>query len=270
VPDFTVDHQLINLFQIEVLNGRNFSKDLKSDSASFIINEKLAGIMGMEPAECIGKKFRFHDVWGSVIGVVKDFNFKPLQYSIDPLVLRLGNQINYFVVKTSPGQNIQTINSLKEMYSEFDPGQPMTYGFVDQELDKLYQGEEQMGRIFNLFGVLAIFISCLGLYGLAAFVAEQHTKELGIRKVLGANIWSLANLLSIGFIKLVILATVIALPIAWYFMNEWLQSFAYHVEISWWGMVGASLLTLFITLLTVSYQIIKATSVNPVESLRAE
>jgi len=270
VPDIAIDEKFLSLFQVELIAGRGFSADLLSDSSKYVINHRLANIMNLSPQDCIGKKLNFHNREGTIIGVVKDFNFKPLQYGIEPLVLVRQNRGGYFVIKTQPGQNEASIEQLETTFETFNPGQLMEFGFVDQELHQQYEGERQMGKIFNIFGVLAIFISCLGLYGLAAFVAEQHTKELGIRKVLGASGWSLASLLSSGFIKLIFIAIVIALPTAFYFMNEWLTSFAYHVEISWWIMVAASMMTLFIAIVTISFQVIKATHVNPIESLRTE
>ncbi|RYG43423.1 MAG: FtsX-like permease family protein, partial [Chitinophagaceae bacterium] len=163
-----------------------------------------------------------------------------------------------------------TIKAMEKVNSQLNPAYPFSYGFVDQEIDKLYKGEQQMGNLFNVFAILAIFISCMGLYGLSAFMAEQRTKEIGVRKVLGASVANVVYLLSLNFTRLILIASVIAVPLAWFAINNWLEGFAYRVSVNWVIFLGASLSALIIAWLTVGYESIKAAVANPVRSLRAE
>jgi putative ABC transport system permease protein len=269
-PSMDVSEDFIDVFQMKLLSGRFFSTAFKSDSTSFIINEKALAIMGMKAATAVGKSLLFQDVKGTIIGVVEDFNFKPIQQSIEPLVLRLNKYGGTVVVKTKPGSTEATIKALGKISQQLNPAYPFHYNFLDQDLANQYKGEQQMGQLFNLFAVLAIFISCLGLYGLSAFMAEQRTKEIGVRKVLGASVFNIVYLLSTGFTRLILIAMAIAIPLSWFAVNSWLQGFAYHIDVSWIIFVAASLLALLIAWLTVSYESIKAAIANPVKSLRSE
>jgi ABC-type antimicrobial peptide transport system permease subunit len=226
--------------------------------------------MGMNIRNAVGKSLTFGETKGTIIGVVKDFNFKSLQYTIEPLVLRLNKYGGIVMVRTQPGNTETTIKELGKIYKQLNPSYPFAYNFLDKDLDNLYRGEQQMGSIFNLFAILAIFISCLGLYGLSAFMAEQRTKEIGVRKVLGASVFNIVYLLSTNFTKLIIIAVVIAVPVSWLAINSWLKGFAYHINVNWIIFLVASAMALLIAWFTVSYEAIKAAIANPVKSLRTE
>jgi len=202
--------------------------------------------------------------------VVKDFNFKPIQQVIEPLVLRLNRWGGIVVLRTQPGNTEATIQALGKISQQLNPAYPFHYNFLDQDLANQYKGEQQMGSIFNLFAILAIFISSLGLYGLSAFLAQQRTKEIGVRKVLGASAFNIVYLLSTGFTRLILIAVVIAIPISVLAINRWLESFAYHVQVSWLIFVLAPLVALIVAWLTVSYESLKAAFTNPVTNLRSE
>jgi len=174
------------------------------------------------------------------------------------------------VVRTNAGSTESTIKALDKIYTKLNPAYPFTFSFVDQDIDSLYKGEQKLGSLFKIFAALAIFISCLGLYGLSAFMAEQRTREIGIRKVLGASAWQIVYLLSTGFTRLILIAAVISIPVSWMAVNYWLNGFAYHVDVSWIIFLIASVTALIISLFTVSYESIKAAMTNPVVSLKVE
>lgn len=270
IPSLNVDENFTSVFKTKILAGRSFSSEFKSDSANYVINEKAMQIMGMNIQNAVGKNLAMSDEKGTIIGVVKDFHFKSLQYAMEPLILRLNKWGGVVVVRTKPGSTEAAISELGKISQQLNPAYPFTYGFLDKDLDNLYQSEKQMGSIFNLFAGLAIFISCLGLYGLSAFMAEQRKKEIGVRKVLGATVTGVVALLSQDFLKLILIAIVVASPIAWYAMDSWLQDFAYQTTMDWWVFVLAGLIAASIALLTVSFQSIKAALMNPVKSLRSE
>ncbi|TDE14801.1 ABC transporter permease [Dyadobacter psychrotolerans] len=269
-PSLDVDENFIKVFKSQVLAGRGFDRAFSGDSSNYMINEKAMQIMGMNLGNAVGKSLNFGDDKGTIIGVVKDFHFKSLQYAMEPLILRLNKWGGVVMVRTAAGSNEQTIKALEKINQELNPAFPFKFGFLDEDLDNLYRSEQQMGSIFNLFAGLAIFISCLGLYGLSAFMAEQRTKEIGVRKVLGATVAGVVGLLSQDFLKLILIAIVIASPIAWYAMNKWLQGFAYQTTLEWWVIALAGLMATGIALFTISFQSIKAALMNPVRSLRSE
>ncbi len=270
VPSIWVDENFISVFGVELLAGRGFSGDSGADSTSFIINEKAMQLMGRDLGNIVGESLEFSGVKGSVIGVVRDFNFKPLQYAIEPLVLEYRRNGNLVVLRTAAGATEAALNGLETVHNELNPGYTFGYGFVDQDLDNSYRGEAQMGSVCTLFALLAIFISCLGLYGLSAFITEQRVKEIGIRKVLGSGLFELLRMLSFDFLKPILLALVIASPLAWLAMELWLQDFAYRAGIHWGIFIETGLLVLTVALLTIGYRTVKAANANPVKSLRTE
>lgn len=269
-PQLAIDDRFQQVFKTKIIAGRGFSKDMKTDEKNYILNERAIQIMGTTPEKAIGQWFTLWGNKGTIVGVVKDFNFKPIHQSIEPLILRYSATGPIFVVRTKPGNTEATINTLKNICGSLNPSYPFNYDFVDQDMAKLYRAEQQMGGIFNVFTVLAIFISCLGLFGLTNYIAEKRTKEIGIRKVIGASVTGIVALLSKGLIRLVLVAIVIATPLAWWAMSNWLNDFAYHVGIQWWIFAVAGFAAVLIALITVSLQAIKAALANPIKALRSE
>jgi len=269
-PSMFVSEDFFDVFKMKILNGRSFSTAFKGDSANFIINEKAAHVMGMDVSTAVGKTLKIYGNNGTIIGVVKDFNYKPMQSAIEPMFIGLNRWGGNVVVRTKPGKTDATIKALEKITQGLNPSFPFSYNFLDQDIANLYRGEQRMGVLFNIFAVLAIFISCLGLYGLSAFMAEQRTKEIGVRKVLGASIFTIVYLLSRNFTKLILIAMVVAIPVSWYAINSWLEGFAYHINLNWSIFIIASLVALLIAWFTVGYESIKAAVANPVESLRTE
>ncbi|MCM4156701.1 ABC transporter permease [Gramella sp. AN32] len=270
---YFVDDAYIPQFNFKVVAGRAFSKDFASDSTqAMIINEKAVQLLGYNnPEGAIGAKY---DQWGSkgqIIGVVQDFHFRSLQEEIKPLTMRMDrNATNLLVIKAHPQNLKQTLASIENTWNTIVPGEPFNYYFMDEFFDRQYRTEERFGNLFLNFALLAIFISCLGLLGLTAYSTIQRKREIGIRKVIGASVSSIVNLLSKEFIKLVAIAFLIATPIAWYAMHNWLEDFAYRIEINWFVFVLAGLMAILIAIVTVSFQAIKAAIANPVKSLRTE
>jgi ABC-type antimicrobial peptide transport system permease subunit len=270
IPSMDVDENFVKVFQMKMMAGRTFSASFKNDTSNYVLNETAMHLMQMNVNNAVGKSISSGGTKGTVIGIVKDFNFKPLQYAIDPLVLRLNKYGGYVMLRTQPGNTEATINAFEYISHDLNPAYPFNYHFLDNDLDNLYKGEHQMGSIFNFFAILAIFISCLGLYGLSAFMAEQRTKEIGVRKVLGASVFSIVYLLSGKFTRLIIIAMAISIPVSWWAIDNWLKGFAYRINISWIIFGIACGIALLIALLTVSYESIKAAVANPVKSLRTE
>ena len=265
-----VGYDFTKTMHLKFVAGRDFSRDFKTDSVGYIVNESALQIIGYK--DPIGKPLTFWQKPGKIIGVLKDFHFNSLHTKINPLVLRLGENIEWgaALVRTEPGKTKEALASLEKACKELNPKFPFTYKFSDEEYQKLYKSEQVVGQLANYFAFLGIFISCLGLLGLVIFTAEQRTKEFGIRKVLGASSGSLFNLLSKEFLLLVMIAFVIASPLAWLGMHQWLQNFVYQVNISWWMFIAAGGLAVLVALITVSFQAIKAAVANPVTSLRTE
>jgi ABC-type antimicrobial peptide transport system permease subunit len=268
-PSIRSDERFLEVFQMQLLSGSNFSKT-SFENHDYLVNETTVKTMGLTPEQAIGKNLRFRGNSGTILGVVKDFNFKPLQHAMEPLIIQHHKGGRYAVVKVAPNTIKPTIAALEKIYGRLNPAYPLTYNFMDAHLDAQYKGEQQMGAVFNVFALLAIFISCMGLYGLSAYMAEQRFKEIGIRKVLGASSLKLLHMLSKDYLKLVLAAFVLALPVAWYVMDLWLQEFAYHVELQWWMFALAGLILLLVALSTVSFQSLKASMANPIKSLRTE
>ncbi len=273
--EYHVDEQYISTMGMHIISGRNFSKDFATDSSGIILNETAATALGWNTISAIGKTvIRQNADKGSnvpyrVIGVVKNFNFKSLHEVVSPLFMTLypeGGLI--FKIKTTDVAGLLT--TMKKQWNSYNTDEPFTYSFMDDLFNKTYSAEQKTGTILNIFSILTIFVACLGLFGLATYTAEQRTKEIGIRKVLGASVSQVTGMLSKEFLKLVFIASLIAFPIAWWAMHKWLQSFAYRINISWWVFAVAGFITIFIALITVSFQAIKAAIANPVKSLRTE
>jgi putative ABC transport system permease protein len=269
-PTLFVDENFFDVYEMKMLSGRSFSTEFKADTNNFIVNEKAVQVMGMKVSDAIGKPLSLWDVKGTIIGVVKDFNYKPIQNPVEPMIIGLNRWGGVVVVRTQPGKIEATIKALGKISTDLNPAYPFSYGFIDQDLANLYEGENRMGKLFNLFAILAIFISCMGLYGLSAFMAEQRTKEIGVRKVLGSSVFNVVYLLSIKFTVLILIAVIIAIPLAWFAINSWLNGFAYRVNADWMVFLVASLAALVIAWITVSYESIKAATANPIKSLRTE
>jgi putative ABC transport system permease protein len=250
--------------------GRNFSKDFPSDSAAVILNEAAIKFMGL--TDPVGKNITWFDEKVMVIGVSKDMVMTSPYEPVRPTVFTLANDYQSFVsVKLNPLQSPhQSLEAIEVVFKKFNPSQPFTYTFSDEVYAKKFNTEERIGKLAGFFAILAIFISCLGLFGMASFIAEQRTKEIGVRKVLGASVFNVWQLMSKDFVALVFISLFIAVPVAYYFMHQWLQGYTYRTGISWWIFVVAGVTALLITLLTVSFQAIKAGLMNPVKSLRTE
>jgi putative ABC transport system permease protein len=267
-----VDHDFIRTLGMEVVEGRDFSKDYETDATgAVILNEEAVRQLGWRPAEAIGKSF---ELVGSkkakIIGVLRDFHFASLHRQIEPVVLHIWPWLNYVLIRVDATRLPGILSDLENIWQEFDPSHPFAFTFLDESIDRFYQSEKRLGQVSGYFSLLAIVIACLGLFALAAFTAEQRTKEIGIRKVLGATASGVVVLLSKDFARLVLVANLIAFPVAWYAMNRWLESFAYRIHIGWETFIFAGGLALIIALLTVSTQAVKAALTNPVEALRYE
>jgi len=262
-------HDFIKTMDMELISGRDFSREVSLDTLNYILNETAVEMMNLE--EPLGKSFDFWGRKGEIIGVVKDFHYSSMHEKIDPFVILLWPEnTSYALVKTMPGETKEALASLKSVYKQFVPDYPFEYSFLDDGFERVYKSEVLIGRLANYFTVIVIFISCLGLFGLATFTAERRTKEIGVRKVLGASVTQVVGLISRDFIILVILAMVLASPIAWYLMKGWLQNFYYRISLEPWIFAAAGMTSMGIALLTVSYQAIKAGLANPVDSLRNE
>lgn len=271
---YFVDFDYIDQYKMKMAAGRSFSKGFATDTTdAMILNETAVRLFGYnDPEQAIGKRFKQWGREGKIIGVVKDFHFRSLQENIKPLSIRMDRPgaWNLLSVDVSAASLPATIAAIENAWNRTIPNRPFSYNFLDESFDRQYRSEERFGSLFFNFSILAIFISCLGLLGLASYSTLQRTKEIGIRKVMGASVTSVVVLLSRDFIKLVGLALLIAVPLVWYFMGKWLEGFAYGTNIAWWIFAVAGLLALTIALLTISYQSVKAALANPVQSLRSE
>jgi len=272
VPYMTVDYNYIEFYNMRLIQGRNFSRDYALDKQEngFIINESLAKKLDYQNP--VGKKIRNGETeWGEIIGVVKDFNFSSLHSSIEPILLFTSkNYLNEISIKIS-GNNIPaTLKFLESKWAAYNPNRPFSYDFLDKAIAQFYIKEEDISRLIILFSVFSIFLSTMGLFGMAVFLVNKRTKEIGIRKVNGARVFEVMAMLNKDFIKWVGIAFIIACPVAWYAMHKWLQNFAYKTELSWWVFAAAGALAVAVALLTVSWQSWRAASRNPVEALRYE
>ena len=271
---YDIDYNYIPTLGMKIVAGRNFSKEYGSDSTGIIINETAAKIFGWGQ-NAIGHTLSYMNNEGrkityNVIGIVKNFHFKSLHELITPLVMVIGNDNNNIIVKVKTKDITVLLNSIKRKWNDLKAESPFTYSFLDDRFNKTYKAEKNIGRILGIFAGLTIFVACLGLFGLATFTAERRTKEIGIRKVLGADVKGIVSLLSKDFLKLVFVAFLFASPVAWFIMNKWLQDFAYRIQISWWIFLIAAIGSLLIALLTVGLRAVQAAVSNPVKSLRTE
>ena len=271
-----ITYDYVKTMGIELLAGRDFDPSYSLDTMNYLVNEAAARKIGYK--DPVGKELTMWGDKGTIIGLMKDFHHNSLHVPIEPLILRLykgswvkvGGYWGNVIIRTEKGQSKQALASMEKVFKKFSPGFPFKYYFTDDEIEKNYKAEYTVSKLSRYFAFLAIFISCLGLFGLVTFTAEQKTKEIGIRKVLGASVTGIVRMLSKDFLKLVLLAAVIAFPVAWWLMHKWLMDFEYRIDIGWWVFVVAGIVALLIALLTISFQSIKAAIANPVKSLRTE
>ncbi len=272
-----IDYDYIKTLGMELIKGRDFSKAFGSDSTAIIINETAAQVLGYD--DPIGKKLysglgdgpkQGSSVSYNIIGVVKNFHYESLRQTVAPLMFRLGDRPNATAFKVNTADIKGLLVNIENKWKTMSTGLPFSYQFLDESFDNMYKVEQRTGKLGLTFAIIAILIACLGLFGLATYMAEQRIKEIGVRKVLGATVTDITAMLSKDFVKLVLVAVIIAFPLAWWTMDKWLQDFAYRIDIGWWVFAVAGFVTLLIALLTVSSQAIKAAIANPVKSLRTE
>lgn len=269
-----IDENFINTFQLNIIEGRNVSKAFPTDeNEAFLINETAVKSFGWKtPKLAIGKKINWAgEKFGKVVGVVKDFNYTSLHEELKPLVMHIfPGMRNSITIRINAKNTQDAISSIENKWKNMFPGIPFNYTFMQDDFDAMYKGEQKLSNVIGTFTGLSIFVSCLGLFGLAAFSIKQRVKEIGIRKVLGASVQNITSIVSKDFMKLVFISIVISSPIAWFVCNKWLQDFAYRINISWWIFILSGALAIIIALATVSSQAIKAAIANPIKSLRTE
>jgi putative ABC transport system permease protein len=268
------DFEFVKTLGLKIIAGRDFSSQYAMDTTgAVLINRTAATSLGFTPEQAIGKWIKnvYHDSSNrKIVGVVEDFNFLSLKENMDALVISPSNYRSVAVIKLKPGNIQSSLAAVKNAYSKVAPVYPFEYSFLDQKFDELYKEDIRQQTILSVFSGLAIFIACLGLFGLASFSAAKRTKEIGVRKVLGSSVQNIVMLLSKNLLQPVLLATLIAIPAAYYAMNNWLQNFAYRTPLHWWIFVLAAAITFGIALITVSFKAVKVAVANPVKSLRAE
>ncbi len=270
-PNSRVSYEFGKTVNWNIKEGRDFSREFATDSAAFIINESAARFIGMK--EPVGKILKWNDRPFTIIGIVNDIMQESPFYPVRPSLYHVGRYEDMYnlILKLNPQQSVkQSLSRIEQGLKKYTPTVPFDYKFVDEEFGNKFSAEERIGKLSSYFAILAIFISCLGLFGMASFVAEQRTKEIGIRKVLGASVTNLWRLLSIEFVVLVIFSCIIAAPVAYYYCDNWLTNYDYRITIGWMVFIAATVIALLITLITVSFQAIKAALANPVKSLRTE
>jgi len=275
IQTWDVDHDYLATLDMELVTGRNFDRQFATDSTAVIINEATLAVLGVGAEEALGMHIS-QDIelerpeFYTIVGVVKNFHYESLRENIGALGLFLNNSTGNMAIRLKAGDFSNTIANIEQIWNKMAPGQPFSYGFMDESFNTTYEAEQRLGKIFIVFTILSILIACLGLFGLAAFNAQKRTKEIGIRKVLGASVSQITYSLSTDFLKMVLIAILISLPIGWFAMNKWLEDFSYRIEIGWWVFVLAAFLAVTIAIITVSYQSIKAAIANPIKSLRTE
>ena len=274
IKNVAADEDFISTYGIKIVAGRGFSRDFGSDTSGYLLNEASVSALGLKTNEdAIGKDFGYGGRKGKIIGVINDFHFESLHQKIVPLVMLYPKNLNNFgriSIKIAGANTTAALTHIEKTWKNFLPETPYQFTFLDENFARLYKAEERQKTLFTTFAFIAIFIACLGLFGLSAFAISQRVKEIGIRKVLGANVSTIVTLLSKDFLKLVGLSAVIAFPVAWFAMNKWLQDFAYRIDMPWWIFIVAGIMAAIIALVTISFQAIKAAVANPVKSLRSE
>lgn len=263
-----VGYDFVKTMKLQLVAGRDFSKDFSDEENGVLLNQTAVKDIGYKNP--VGKFITVNGRKLNIIGVLKDFNFRSLHEQIQPMVIELNANGSYVLIRIDGSKTKTALTGIEKLCKELNPAFPFTYTFSDEEYQKLYQNEQVVGKLSNAFAGLAIFISCLGLLGLIMFTAEQRTKEIGIRKVLGASVQNILQLLSADLLTLVFVAIMIATPIAWWAMHNWLNDYAYKTNIGWWMFAAAAGITVLIALITISFQSIKAAIANPVKSLRTE
>jgi putative ABC transport system permease protein len=271
MTDASIEYDYFETLGMQIIQGRSFSEEYPTDVENYVLNEEALRITGLESP--IGKMFSCWEDEGKIIGIVKNFHASSLHSEIGPVIFTLSQRHgshSYIFVKIKPDDVPGTIAHLKKKASEFAPNNLFEYSFLDDEFNRQYGNDQRRGEIYKYFTILAIFVSCLGLFGMASFTAEQRTKEIGIRKVLGASIPNIISLISRDFLVLLLIANVIAWPVAYYLMDKLLNNYAYRTSIALWVFVVSSMMTVFIALLTVCVKIVRVAHSNPVDSLRYE
>ncbi|MGH2646385.1 MAG: ABC transporter permease, partial [Ginsengibacter sp.] len=276
-----VDPDYLKLYKIPMVAGNNFSSDASANGKEYIINETLAKELLKEDSSkagmssLLGKQFGFDSsghLLGHIVGIARDFNFNSLHHKIETMFMF--NQKNWgygdMSVKINGNQQKDAIAFIESVWKKDCADTPLDYQFLDDHFNEIYRSDSQISTIVGTLAILAIIISCLGLFGLASYAAERRTKEVGIRKVLGASLQNLVLMLSKDFLKYVLIAALIALPLSWFSIHKWLQDYAYRINISWWIFLSAVLVAMFIAFVTISFQAIKAAIANPIKSLRTE
>lgn len=266
-----IDYDFIPSYEMKILAGRNFSKDFKTDDRAVLLNQKAVELLGYKNVnEAIGGKVARRDTL-TVVGVVADYHHQGLQKVIDPMIFLLYPNIRgFYSLKVQTANMPQTIAAINKTWDKYFPADPMEYSFLDETFSQQYKSDQLFGKVFGIFAFLAILIACFGLLGLSAYNVLQRTKEVGIRKVLGASVQNILFLLSTDFLKLIIIALFIAVPVGWWVMHSWLQDFAYRISVQWWVFIVAAVIAVLIAFFTISSQAIKAAVTNPVKSLRTE
>jgi putative ABC transport system permease protein len=273
---WNVDENYVPTLGMQILQGRNFSAQFPTDSSGIILNEAAANMLGLK--DPINKPLYYMNSFTDkkdlsayhIIGIIKNFNFSSLREQVTPLALVWKNQPGSIAISIDAKNSQGIVQQIEGKWKAMAPGQPFSFSFMDDDFNRLYNSEQRTGKIFISFAALAIFIACLGLFGLVTYAAEQRTREIGIRKVLGASVGSIVGMLSRDFLKLVIISAVIAFPFAGWAMSKWLQDFAYRVNMGWWIFLAAGTVALLIAFVTICFQAIKAALMNPVKSLRTE
>lgn len=275
LQNWYVDEDYVPTLKMQVVKGRNFNRQMATDSSGVLINEAAARLLPF--AEPVGQTVYFVEDMKTkqsrpfrILGVIKDFNFNSLREVVSPMALFYGQEQGSFAIRLQTADAGNILSLIQNKWKAMAPGQPFNHSFMDEDFNRIYEGEQRVGKIALSFSVLAILIACLGLFGLVTYAAEQRTKEIGIRKVLGASVGNIVNMLSIDFVRLVAVAILIAFPLAWYGMNKWLQDFAYRIPIDWKVFLVAGVAAVLIAVITVSAQAIKAALANPVKNLRTE
>jgi len=256
-------------------SGRNFSRSYGTDSSAIIINETAASMLGYP--DPVGKKLYYlldnqaNSVKGfKIIGVAKNFNFESMRQRIGPLCFLLGNSSWSTAFRIKPENAQPVVDEINHKWKSLATGTPFSYHFLDESFNNMYRAEQQVGRVAIAFAIIAVIIACLGLFGLATYMAEQRTKEIGVRKVLGATVNNIVLMLSRDFLVLIIIAALIAFPVAWWAMYNWLQDFEYRISIGWWIFILSGCIAIIVALFTISFQAVRAALSNPVRSLRTE